>query len=499
MTLTVGSDGRIGKYKLIKRLAVGGMADIWLGQEFGRRGYERTVVVKTIRADLVDDEDLIPMLIEEARIAACLKHESIVQMYEVGQEAGVHYLAMEFVFGRDLGQIRDRCLERGVRIPHEHMVTIVCSVLDALYYAHHEATFEGRPLRVIHRDVSPQNVLVGFDGGVKLLDFGIAKAAAQLSRTRAGVLKGKYAYMSPEQVEFKELDQRADVFSTGIVLWEMLTQRRLFYRPSEYDTVQAVLACNVPFARSIRRDIPWALAWICFRALRRSPRWRYSDAARMLAVLRKWDQRDPVVARDQLAQWMNELFDDDLALREESLARARGDPSKHRQLQDAGLELVEEGSRKDSGRPRRPTPIEAGARIGPRPAAPTARSKRAEPPPSGSTLLSSTLTTWRWFLAMLGLLVFLGVSCGVYWGMFYGAPTSTGYAYLTIEADSPGVEITIGDRAVGRTPLEDIVVLPGRHRITGVVGNERETVEVVVPAGQREKIRLNLPHARPRR
>src|SRR5262249_41980278 len=153
-----------------------------------------------------------------------------------------HYLAMEFMFGRDLRQVRDRCLERGTKIPYSHAVTILCDVLDALFYAHHEATFEGRPLRVIHRDVSPQNILIGFDGSVKLLDFGIAKATAQLSRTRAGVLKGKYAYMSPEQVDFKEIDQRADVFSVGIVLWEMLTQRRLFYRAGEYETVKAVMA-----------------------------------------------------------------------------------------------------------------------------------------------------------------------------------------------------------------------------------------------------------------
>src|SRR5262245_22002052 len=243
MTTAAVAEGRIGRYKLIKRLAVGGMADIFLAQEVGPRGYERTCVVKTIRADLVDEEDLIAMLMEEAHIASCLKHENIIELYEVGEEAGTHYLAMEFVFGRDLGQIRDRCLDLGQRLPYEHIITILSDVLDALFYAHHDATYQGKPLAVIHRDVSPQNVIIGFDGSVKLLDFGLAKAAAQLSRTRAGVLKGKYAYMSPEQVNFEKVDQRADIFSAGIVLWEMLTQRRLFYRPSEYETVKAVMAC----------------------------------------------------------------------------------------------------------------------------------------------------------------------------------------------------------------------------------------------------------------
>src|SRR5688572_3629135 len=245
------------------------MADIYLAQEVGPRGYERTVVVKTIRADLVDEEDLISMLMEEARIASCLRHDNIVELYEVGEEAGTHFLAMEFVFGRDLGQIRDRCLDLGQRFPYEHIATIVCDVLDALYYAHHKATYQGKPLAVIHRDVSPQNIIIGFDGSVKLLDFGLAKAAAQLSRTRAGVLKGKYAYMSPEQVNFEGVDQRADIFSAGTVLWEMLTQRRLFFRASDYETVKAVMACVVPFPRAIRNDIPWHLSWVAYRALRR--------------------------------------------------------------------------------------------------------------------------------------------------------------------------------------------------------------------------------------
>jgi serine/threonine protein kinase len=221
-----GSEGRIGRYRLIKRLAVGGMADIFLAQLHGPRGYERTVVVKTIRADLVDEEDLVTMLMEEARIASCLRHDNIVELIEVGEENGTHYLVMEFLFGRDLGQIRDRCQELGVRIPPEHVITLLADMLAALHHAHHEATFQGKKLSVIHRDVSPQNLIVGFDGSVKLLDFGLAKAAAQISRTRAGVLKGKYAYMSPEQVNFKGVDQRSDLFSAGVLLWEMLTQRR---------------------------------------------------------------------------------------------------------------------------------------------------------------------------------------------------------------------------------------------------------------------------------
>jgi len=485
-------DGRIGRYQLVKRLAVGGMADIWLGQENGRRGYERTVVVKTIRGDLAEDDDLIPMLIEEARIARCLRHESIVELIEVGQDADTHFLAMEFVFGRDLRQIRERCLERGEPIPHQHAVAIVADVLDALYYAHHIATYEGRPLRVIHRDVSPQNVIVGFDGGVKLLDFGIAKAAAQLSRTRAGVLKGKYAYMSPEQVNFRDLDQRADVFSAGVVLWELLTGQRLFYRASEYETVKAVVACHVPFARFVESHIPWTLAWISHRALRKSPHWRYRDAHAMSDALRAWDGRDPAAARDELAHWLSDLFADELRVRDETLSRTRRDPTKHRQIQDAGFELIDE-ARLEAVRPRRGSSITgADHRLPSRP--PSSEDHDHVP----ALAFAEALTRGRRFYALVGAFVFLGVALGLYWSRFHGASNSD-YAYLSVVADSSDVQVIIGNRNVGRAPVADVAVLPGRHRIVGVLGEERETIEIVVPAGHRETVRLSLAPSRPRR
>ncbi|MCK6545815.1 serine/threonine protein kinase [Myxococcota bacterium] len=476
MSTAALSDGRIGRYKLIKRLAAGGMADIYLAQETSPRGYVRTVVVKTIRSDLVDEEELISMLMEEARIASCLEHDNIVRLYEVGEERGTHYLAMEFVFGRDLGQIRDRCEELGQRIPFEHVATILGDVLDALYYAHHDAKYQGKPLAVIHRDVSPQNILVGFDGSVKLLDFGLAKAAAQLSRTRAGVLKGKYAYMSPEQVNFEGVDQRADIFSVGIVLWEMLTQRRLFYRNSDYETVKAVMACLVPFPRTIRKDVPWSHAWVAYRALRRNPRWRYADATRMRAALRRNDARSREVAHDELAEWMGQLFHEELQLREHALVRAFSDPGKRREIQDAGFELIEEATE-------------------PHVELPASRSSKKRTPssrwssvPAGLVgLVVRTLGTWKWFILVMGAIVFLGVATGVYLG------ASQSYGYISVSAGSPDVHVVIGGKPVGRVPVEDVPILPGRYQVVGSVGDETEVIEVDVEAGQREQVRIPLP------
>jgi serine/threonine protein kinase len=480
VTTAAASEGRIGRFKLIKRLAVGGMADIYLAQETGPRGYEKTVVVKTIRADLVDEEELIQMLMEEARIASCLKHENIVELYEVGEEAGTHYMAMEFVFGRDLGQIRDRCLDLGERIPYEHVSTIVADVLDALYYAHNDATFDGKPLAVIHRDVSPQNILIGFDGSVKLLDFGLAKAAAQLSRTRAGVLKGKYAYMSPEQVSFEGVDQRADIFSAGIVLWEMLTLKRLFYRPSEYETVKSVLACVVPFPRAIRSDIPWSLSWIAYRALRRSPRWRYGNAKKMRAALLDHDGRDRKKARNALAEWVSQLFQEELQIRESALVRAMSNPGKHRELQDAGFELIEEVTEPEF-KLRRPAKERTRA-----------KSSKTDLTQEDVGLVATTLGTWKWFLLMMAAIVFLGIATGVYLG------AAQSYGYLSVFAASPGVSINVGGKPFGTAPVENIPVLPGRYKVIGSLGADREEIEVEVDAGEREAVRLTLPRAKPR-
>ncbi len=472
-----GSEGRIGRYKLIKRLAVGGMADIFLAQVFGKRGYERTVVVKTIRSDLVDEEELIEMLIQEARIASCLKHDSIVEMIEVGEEAGTHFLAMEFVFGRDLGQIRDRCAELGVRIPPKHLTTIVADILDALHHAHHEATYEGRPLEVIHRDVSPQNALVGFDGSVKLLDFGLAKAAAQISRTRAGVLKGKYAYMAPEQVNFKNVDQRADIFSAGVVLWEMLTQRRLFYRASDYDTVKAVMACQVPFPRAVRPDLPWGLSWVAYRALRKAPRWRYRDARKMRDALLKSDPRDRATARDELAEWMATLFERQLAQRDMALTRARNDPMRHRQILEAGFELLEETTDPD-----------LRIRPAPPPAATPSRGAVASAGMLG--LVQAVLGTWRWFALVMAALVFLSVAAGIYIGS--SQVTAQNYGYLHVFADAEDVEIVVGGTALGSAPVQEIAVYPGRHRIVGKRADEQRTIEVEVRPGENKVVKLEF-------
>ena len=483
MSTAPSNIGRIGRFRLIKRLAVGGMADIYLAQAYGPQGYERTAVVKTIRADLVEEEELIQMLLEEARIASCLKHENIVELLEVGEEGGTQFLAMEFVFGRDLGQIRDRCEERGLKIPARHIATIMIDVLDALHYAHFDATYEGKPLRVVHRDVSPQNILVGFDGSVKLLDFGLAKAAAQISRTRAGVLKGKYAYMAPEQISFKRVDQRADIFSTGVLLWELSTQRRLFYRSSDYETVKAVVDSRAPFPKLIRSEIPWSLSWSAWRATRKTPMWRYRDAQTMRASLLNADERDRTTARNELSDWVSQLFGEQLAARDLALRRVRSDPLRHRQLLDAGFEMLEETT-------------DPELRLYPLPAGLERDKKTPEESGLGAGLRGAALGvlgTWRWFTLIFSALVFLSVAAGIYIGSSQGS-ASDRYGHLHVLADVENVEVIVGETKLGAAPIQNIPVIPGRHRIIGISRKEgrKETVEVFVEAGENKVIRLKF-------
>ena len=486
----MGADRRVGRYQLIKRLAAGGMADLHLAQVHGQRGYERTVVIKTLRRDLLDEAQSPDLLIQEALIASRLRHDHIVEVIEVGEDRGTPFMAMEFVFGRDVRQLRDRCQELKTKIPVRHVVTILVDVLEALAYAHDQARDGDRRLQVVHRDISPQNIIVGFDGSVKLLDFGLAKANAEFSRTHAGVLKGKYAYMSPEQIAFKEVDRRTDLFSTGVVLWELLTGRRLFLASNDYETVRAVARCKVPFARAVQRDVPWSLSWVAMWALRRNANWRYQSADTMRDALLVSDQRSRDEARNALADWMATLFQDELSLREAALNRTRSDPPRFRQIRDAGFELLEEPTDPDSLR----VPPMLLARNGSdwrEAATPSHDPSHADWRSVATVVLSSR----RVFLALLAAAVLGCAALGIYLGHRAGGTTAHGYIY--IYADAMDVQVTVGGRVLGTAPIQRVPVLPGRHRVEGRTSWGVAAVDVTVSAGENRVVQLQFPDSEP--
>ena len=458
----------MGRYRLVRRMAAGGMADLFLAQVHGEAGYLRSVVIKTLRGDLAEEEHLTHQIVEEARIASSLHHDNIVQTLEVGQDGDTHFLAMEFVFGRTLRQVVDRCVEVGLPFPAEHALTVVRDALEALHYAHEEAEQDGTKLHLIHRDVSPSNLMLGFDGSTRLLDFGLAKGALQLTRTRAGVVKGNYAYMSPEQVQRKELDVRSDLFSLGVILWELLVGRRLFQGSNELETIRAVAQQPVPFPKFVEPSVSMGASWVAWRALQRRRSLRFASAKAMQTAVQRLDDRSIDQARDELRDWLRSVFHFELATRDAALQRTRGEPTQFRMLRDSGFEMLPEAT--DPGMPR--------LHFGPSSSGDLGR---------GSWLLSFSRS--RWFGIVLVALVFFSIGLGVLIGRSQAPPTNVGFLYV-ISDQRGGVQV--GRRDVGPTPAQRIPVLPGRHRVRVTVDGETREQVTRVRAGQNRLIKFDF-------
>src|SRR6185312_5242249 len=252
----------------------------------GPMGYARKLVVKRILPELACDEEFVRMFVGEARLSASLNHRNIVQVYEFGDVDGEYYLAMEWVHGRDLNSLLRALKERDAQPSVGLAAYVTREVCRALAYAHALTDEDGAPLRLIHRDVSPSNVMLGFDGSIKLLDFGIAQALASENRTQVGVLKGKFGYMAPEQVDCEvEVDHRADLFVAGVVLWEMLTLRRLFKGTNDVQTIGLVRRARALPPSAINPAVPPELEAVCMRALERNREDRFADCGEMAAAL----------------------------------------------------------------------------------------------------------------------------------------------------------------------------------------------------------------------
>lgn len=279
----------LGRYELLRRLAVGGMGEVWLARPMPgppAAGVGELVVVKRLLEHLKDERDFVTMFLDEARIASALAHPNIARIIELGEADGDFFIAMEWIHGIALSEVLSRAAAVGDRtIPIELSCRIVADAAAALDFAHGATSPSGKPLDIIHRDVSPQNILIGFDGLTRLIDFGIAKAANKLTKTATGIIKGKYAYMSPEQAYDEPLDRRSDVFALGIVLWEALCAKRLFKRESEADTLHSVVEAVVDAPSSVAPHIPTALDDVVLEALQRDRSLRTPSAEHLRLAL----------------------------------------------------------------------------------------------------------------------------------------------------------------------------------------------------------------------
>ena len=331
-----GSDGvgvgaaalprRFGKYTLIRKLAVGGMAELFLALQRSMAGFEKLIVVKRVLPHLAQDEQFIEMLLSEARIAATLNHPNVAHIYDVGMQDDQYYIAMEHIHGEDLRSIVRQMRHMGLSsFPVEHALAIVLGCCAGLAYAHEMRDLDGEPLNIVHRDVSPQNILVTFSGDVKLVDFGIAKAGRSArEQTQSGKLKGKVPYMSPEQARGAPLDGRSDIFSLGIILFELCTGRRLFKGRNEFDTMRMIVDADYPWPRTINPGLPEQVEQIIVRALAKECDQRYQTAREMQADLEGLirDLR-LAVSPLSLGAWMRELFADKLSQQKSMLQEGR--------------------------------------------------------------------------------------------------------------------------------------------------------------------------------
>ena len=303
-----------GKYWLINRIAVGGMAEVFRAKAFGHAGFAKDLVVKRILRHYSRDPEFVDMFISEAKLSAQLVHPNVVQVFDFGKIEHNYFIAMEAVDGKDLKSLLRRLAERGERMPVLVAAYIAFELAKGLDYAHTRTDAEGQPLNLVHRDISPSNVLLDYDGHVKLVDFGIAEVQSERERgSETAVLKGKFSYMSPEQVAGRGLDARADQFSLGICLWEMLTGHRLFKAETEPATLERIRSCVVPPPRDLNPDVAEDLEAVCLRALRADPDERWPDAAALRHAL--GDALVPATPeriRGEVAAFLRERFADEI-------------------------------------------------------------------------------------------------------------------------------------------------------------------------------------------
>lgn len=299
-----------GKYILLEKLAMGGMAEIYLARNSGASGVSKFVAIKRILPQFTEQTEFIDMFKDEAKIAVNLSHANIVSIYEFGIEKNAFFLAMDYIEGRNLRQILNKMKKSGLSFSIEQVLYIIKEVASGLDHAHRCIDANtGKPLNIIHRDMSPQNVMVSFEGEVKIVDFGIAKAETQLETTRAGTLKGKFGYMSPEQAEGQPVDLRTDVFALGIVLWELLANDRLFVANNEVNTLRKIRECQIPSLRKINPAIPPELERIVSKALAKDRNLRYQTGAAFHRELSRFLNRQyPDFSPQDFSVYIKNLF-----------------------------------------------------------------------------------------------------------------------------------------------------------------------------------------------
>ena len=320
---------QFGPYRIVRRIAIGGMAEIYLAKTAGLAGFERHLVLKVIHTKFATDPEFIDMLVREAKLVVRLSHVNIAQVFDLGKEEDRYYIAMEYVEGLDLYQFLKRLRSKKQPMPLEVAAYIVSEVAAALHYAHERKDEDGVPLGIIHRDISPQNVLLSHEGDVKVIDFGIAKARAHAQTTGVGIIKGKFSYMSPEQARGDRLDHRSDIFAVGVLLYELLTNKMLYDSDSARDILRLAKHGRFLPPSTHREDIPHDLERIVLKALARDTDTRYQNGNEVREALTDWlVKHSPGFGRHKLERFVRTTCQVDEAHAVSLLDKADYDPEK---------------------------------------------------------------------------------------------------------------------------------------------------------------------------
>jgi eukaryotic-like serine/threonine-protein kinase len=344
---------RVGKYRIVSELGRGGMANVYLALARSAGGVSKLVVLKALRQEIAEEAGSLRMFLDEARLAAQLNHPNVVQTYEVGTEGDRHVIVMEHLEGQPLSRILR--LAQGVdrQLSESMFLYILIGMLEGLHYAHELKSYEGEPLRLVHRDVSPQNIFVTYDGQVKVLDFGIAKAATSSSQTTTGVIKGKIAYMAPEQMSGGIIDARADVFSVGCIMWAGVTGQKLWKDLTDIQIVKKVLGGEIPNPRTVNPDCSDELARITMKALAIDPDQRYPTARALQLELEKYVEQSGLhIKRREVGEFISKLFGDIRAELSVHIESQLSELANSDTITPSGYELIQQELRRVSMAPR---------------------------------------------------------------------------------------------------------------------------------------------------
>ncbi len=519
---------KLGRYELVRRLAMGGMGEIYLARVRGAGGFEKQVIIKTILPHLAEEDEFVTKFLDEGRIVVQLTHGNIVPVFDMGEEEGTYFIAMEYVPGLDLRALLKRLRARGEELPVEMCLYIACEVCKGLSYAHRKADPSGSPLSIVHRDVSPSNVLISTEGEIKIIDFGIARAAGKLSQTASGAIQGKCCYMSPEQARGLPLDARSDIFSAGILLYEMLTLIRPFEGRSDLESLELVRKCDFDPPSILRPELSEDLDQILEKAMEADPDDRFQTVDDLYLELQQEIYRQGLtVTGRQLASCLAEVFADSAASEpfggkpanlDEALQLefARLDETPSHASEPLGLAATATSSPSEGTRTIAPTPSGISTSPSPRPvdepeepdepdeldgSDPHADPDQPDDPtpevPSEPALIAPR--DRRGFGGIIAAL--LAVALLATYLLFLHNPEAT----LFLDTDPPGASIHLdGEELAGRRTPDTLQLSPGDYRIELLLDDHLpRSFRVSLSAG--EEIRLGpedlqlMPESRPPR